>query len=227
LARYDELCRTRKLTGVSANDAHHNVGMRVWRSSEGRLRAEDLVGQRLTALESGPAAQVLGTVLERIGPPDPKAVRPAGPDDGRGPLIFELDLDPYERSLRHVSTHLWVRDVTEDEVREALAAGRCYVAFDWMADPTGFVFEAVDGERRFLSGDEPRHSTALELSAAAAIEVEWRLMADGREAARAQGVEFRHRPTAAGVYRIEAWLTLAGEPRPWILSNPIFVRPAP
>ena len=28
-----------------------------------------------------------------------------------------------------------------------------------------------------------------------------------------------------GVYRVEVWLTLAGEPRPWILSNPIYVRP--
>ena len=27
-----------------------------------------------------------------------------------------------------------------------------------------------------------------------------------------------------GNYRVEVWLTLAGEPRPWILSNPIYVR---
>ena len=29
----------------------------------------------------------------------------------------------------------------------------------------------------------------------------------------------------AGNYRVEVWLTLAGEARPWILSNPIYVRP--
>jgi hypothetical protein len=29
----------------------------------------------------------------------------------------------------------------------------------------------------------------------------------------------------SGVYRVEVWLTLAGEARPWILSNPIYVRP--
>ena len=29
-----------------------------------------------------------------------------------------------------------------------------------------------------------------------------------------------------GNYRVEVWQTLAGEPRPWILSNPIYVRAA-
>jgi hypothetical protein len=27
-----------------------------------------------------------------------------------------------------------------------------------------------------------------------------------------------------GIYRLEVWLSLAGEDRPWILSNPIYVR---
>jgi hypothetical protein len=29
-----------------------------------------------------------------------------------------------------------------------------------------------------------------------------------------------------GVYRVEVWLSFVGEARPWILSNPIYVRPA-
>ena len=27
-----------------------------------------------------------------------------------------------------------------------------------------------------------------------------------------------------GVYRLEAWLTVDGESRPWILANPIYLR---
>jgi len=27
-----------------------------------------------------------------------------------------------------------------------------------------------------------------------------------------------------GLYRVEVWLNLAGEDRPWILTNPIYVR---
>ena len=29
---------------------------------------------------------------------------------------------------------------------------------------------------------------------------------------------------APGVYRVEGWLDVAGERRPWIYSNPIYVR---
>ena len=45
-------------------------------------------------------------------------------------------------------------------------------------------------------------------------------------AAKATG--FPHRTIArmieTGVYRVEGWLKLDGEDRPWIYSNPIYVR---
>jgi hypothetical protein len=35
---------------------------------------------------------------------------------------------------------------------------------------------------------------------------------------------FEHVADAPGVYRIEAWVEIGGELRPWIYSNPIYLR---
>ena len=52
-----------------------------------------------------------------------------------------------------------------------------------------------------------------------------RLMRYGAEVATSQGQsEFEFPLKESGAYRLEAWLKLDGEFRPWIFSNPIYVR---
>ena len=52
-----------------------------------------------------------------------------------------------------------------------------------------------------------------------------RLVHHGTEVAKTEGKsEFEFAVTEAGAYRLEAWLKLDGEMRPWIFSNPIYVR---
>src|SRR5207247_6494460 len=45
----------------------------------------------------------------------------------------------------------------------------------------------------------------------------------GDVVAESNGSEFTFRPKEAGSYRLEAWLTVDGEERPWIYANPIFL----
>ena len=42
--------------------------------------------------------------------------------------------------------------------------------------------------------------------------------------AERSGDRLEHEVTAPGVYRIEGWLEVGGEERPWLYSNPIYVR---
>jgi hypothetical protein len=43
--------------------------------------------------------------------------------------------------------------------------------------------------------------------------------------ARAEGeAEFEYAVTDPGAYRLEAWLHLDGEWRPWVYANPVYVR---
>ena len=71
-----------------------------------------------------------------------------------GDVVFELQLNSYVRSFRHVSTHLLMRGFEEVAARDALDAGRAHFGFDWMCDPTGFVFRATDGQNVFPMGSE-------------------------------------------------------------------------
>ncbi|HEX3725107.1 MAG TPA: PHP domain-containing protein [Pirellulales bacterium] len=208
LARFDQLCQKVPHTGVSANDAHHNQAYRARVNNEGKVELRDALDTRLALLDP-----------EKI-----PLLKPLVAGKKPGDLIFELDLDPYERSFHHVSTHLLLNELTEDQVWEALKAGRAYVAFDWMADPTGFVFRADLADRSWPSGSQIPWESGLRLRAEAPLSGTIKLVRDGKMVLERAARDLDVPLDEPGIYRVEIWLTLAGEPRPWILSNPIYVR---
>lgn len=208
LSRYDDLCLRARHTGVAANDAHHNQAYRVRLHDDGVVQLEDALGAAMTRLD-----------LRTLGPLGALAA-------GRQPgdVLFELDLDPYVRSLRHVSTHLLLGETTEKQVWGALIEGRAYVAFDWLADPTGFVYEAARNGETWAIGSELPMADGLRLRAEAPLEGRFKLMRDGAAVFDQVGTGMDYDVQGPGVYRVEVWLNVAGEDRPWILSNPIYVR---
>ena len=209
LKRWDELCATAPHTGVSANDAHQNVGM-IARWVEGdKARVEDPLGKLLVEL---PLATIPSTILNREG----KAV---------GDELFRLQFDHYENSLRHVGTHLLLSELTDKAVRESLEAGRVFVAFDWLADSKGFDFGASDGEKRFDMGSQLEFTKNLVLNAQTPLPVHWRLLNNGKVIEESSGRTLKCPVPNAGNYRVEAWLDIAGERMLWILSNPIYITP--
>jgi len=208
LTRYDQLCQKSRLTGVSANDSHHNQAFRAAILDDGKVQLVDALGEKLALLDP-----------EKITPLK-LLVNGKKPGD----LILDLDLDPYPRSFRHVSTHLLMKNVDEASVWDALAEGRAYVAFDWLADPTGFVYRADAGDKNWPIGSEVTRQDGLRLRAEAPLEGRYKLVRNGEVVADERGTSLDFSVKEPGVYRVEVWLTLAGEDRPWILSNPIYVR---
>jgi hypothetical protein len=209
LKRWDQLCLKARHTGVSANDAHHNQAFRAKLTDDGKVLLEDALGKKLAQL-------------------DPEKVLPlkalvAGKKPGE--LVLELDLDPYERSFHHVSTHLLMRELTTENVWEALQAGRAYVAFDWMADPTGFVFRADRAGDTWPMGSEVPGAKNVRLRAEAPLDGTVKLIRNGEVMLEQAGGKIDVPLDTPGNYRVEVWLSMVGEARPWILSNPIYVRP--
>ncbi len=213
LDKWDEGTKRRRLTGVAANDCHHN---------------------QVFVVKMVDAETVLvGTTVD---PDDKKrrvtaALRPGVREmtRGRNPgdELARLDFDPYYRSFRNSSTHALAPRLDEPAIRAALQAGHAYVSHDWIGDPTGFRFEATDaaGARVAVMGDEVPNAAGLTLAARLPQPALVRLLRHGREVARAEdAVEFRHAVTEAGVYRLEAWVRLDDDWRPWLYSNPIYVR---
>jgi len=208
LKRWDQLCQKAPHTGVSANDAHHNNGVHGSLTAEGKVQLEGALGDKLILLD----------------PEKVPLLKPLVADKKPGDRVFELELDPYERSFHHVSTHLLMHDVTEQTVWDTLKAGRAYVAFDWMADPTGFVFRADRGNDTWPMGAEVPGAQDLRLRAEAPLAGTIKLLRDGEVIAEQNSHAVDVVADKPGNYRVEVWLNFAGEPRPWILSNPIYVR---
>jgi hypothetical protein len=208
LRRYDELCQSGRLTGVAACDAHHNQVYRVVVNAKGGYDVVDFRGARMLSLPALAAAMLRAT-----------AERPAA-----GTVVWKADLDPYERTLRHVTTHLLVEELSRPAVWQALREGRAYVGFDWMADPTGFVFQAETTSQQRPLGSDLTLSEGLVLRAAAPLPCRLKLIRNGHEVEHHEGDQASWPLREPGIYRVEAWLGLAGELRPWILTNPIYVR---
>ncbi len=164
LAQWDELNRTKRLTGIAGNDAHQNV-------------------------------RVLGR-----------------------------QLDPYSLSFRYVTTHVLADALTRDGILQALRAGRAYVAFDLLSDSSGFSMELHDSGPRGLMGDELPLHPALRLETRLPRPALVLIFRNGTEVARCHCRRYVFPLPGPGVYRSEVMLQIRGKWRPWILSNPVYIR---
>lgn len=209
LRRWDQLCAKAPHTGIAANDAHQNVGL-VMRLIEGdKIRFEDALGKKL--LDLG-AALVPGAEALRAGKKE-------------GDILYKVQMDPYENSLRHVGTHLLLKELSTAAVWEALEAGRAFVAFDWLADATGFDFAAHSAGKRHEMGSRITLNKGLRLEARAPLPARWKLLRNGKLLTETTGRTLTADVKEPGNYRVEAWLRVDNEDKVWILSNPIYLRP--
>ena len=70
-------------------------------------------------------------------------------------------------------------------------------------------------------GDEVKLADGLKLTARLPLPAYVRLLRHGKEVAKSEGkAEFEFAVKEPGAYRLEAWLKLDGELRPWIFANP-------
>jgi hypothetical protein len=212
LDKWDAETKTRRLTGVAANDCHHNMVLTTKMKDEKNV----LVG---TNVDKDDQMRAVSSLLR-------PSIRQLTKDHKPGEILAQVDLDPYHRSFRNVCTHVIANErLDEAALRKALKQGNAYVAHDWMCDPTGFAFlaKAVD-QPSVIMGSELKFKATATLSADFPLACKIRLIRDGKAVAEANGDHFEHVAEGPGVYRVEGWLKLDGELRPWIYSNPIYLR---
>lgn len=208
LKRFDELCQKRPHTGVSANDAHQNIGLVLRLGEKGKVVVEDALGEKLLEID-----RLVAGAVAKI-PADAKP----------GDVVLKLQLDRYENALRHAATHLLLREQTREQVWDALENGRAFVGFDWMADSTGFQLAAFACYQRHELGAKIPFESGLKLVGQAPLPGDWKVIRNGKVVKEAAGRGLEMELREPGVYRAEVWLDIAGEKRVWILSNPIYVR---
>lgn len=150
-----------------------------------------------------------------------------GANDSHQNQIFGgTTFDPYEVSFRNLSTHILARALTEPEIRQALREGHAYVAHDWLCDPTGFAFGGVNTLGVYPMGDSIPLLGVTRLGAVVPVSARLKLFQDGKKIHEQVGTNLLFTVRTPGAYRLEAWLPVDGEERPWIISNPVYLRAA-
>jgi len=188
--------------------------LRLWEINRDHLAAWDqalLERRMVTGVGGCDAHQNIGLILQTSA----------------GQRIFAVLVDPYEDSFRAVSTHVVLNstdEVSERSILDALRSGAAYVAFERIADSSGFTFHAESNGRDHRMGSTV--STGSDLICRTPIRSDIVVYRDGRVYRRETGARLELRTTDKGVYRVEVYpidppALLAG--KPWIISNPIFV----
>lgn len=142
---------------------------------------------------------------------------------------------PFGRVFTILRTHILTAEPlteapgpAEAAVLEALEQGRSFVANDWLASSTGFRFHAerpdgavvMGGEARFLPDD------GWILQVQVPGEGRIRLLRDGAVIREESGRSLCLPVPGPGVYRVEVRRRAWGRWRPWIFSNPVYLRGA-
>ncbi len=150
----------------------------------------------------------------------------AANDAHRNQVFNGVVFDPYEVAFRYVSTHILAQHLTEEEIRESLTKGHAYVAHDWLCDPNGFSFAASNNLGVFDMGDSVPLMPNTRLLAQFPIPAHIKLIHNGAVVFETTGAGTTFLPKEKGAYRLEAWLNVGGEERPWIYSNPLYLTEA-
>ena len=147
----------------------------------------------------------------------------AANDAHQNQVVAGVMFDPYEVSFRNLTTHILARDLTDPEIRQSLREGRAYVAHDWLCDPTGFSFGAVNNLGLFDMGDTATMVGRTRLMAQLPIPARLKIFHNALVICETNTSLLNLTVKEAGAYRLEAWLSVDDELRPWIYSNPVYL----
>ncbi|HXI62077.1 MAG TPA: hypothetical protein VNF70_05175, partial [Pyrinomonadaceae bacterium] len=115
--------------------------------------------------------------------------------------------------------------LTRETVLQALTDGHCYISFDLFAEAAGFGFSVKNSDT--IMGDEIASVTNAELIVRVPLAARIVMSKNGTVVEQRQGTTAEFLATGPGVYRAEVYLDNLPAPalgKPWIISNPIYLR---
>jgi len=174
-----------------------------------------LTRRRLTAVGGNDAHSNIGVSLR----------------DGSGKTLIGIQLDPYETSFRLVRLHVLLeqgKTLDATSLIEAVRAGHCFIGFDFLGDSSGFAFEAENAGEQKIQGDEISLQKETKLRVRTPVTGRIVVIKDGTVVLDENGISSKELPvTERGVYRVEVYLPQLGSliaDKPWIISNPVYIR---
>ncbi|MBI2264102.1 MAG: PHP domain-containing protein [Armatimonadetes bacterium] len=141
-----------------------------------------------------------------------------------------LTVLPYRDVFETVRTHVLLpRPLAEKTAQDkraiydAIKKGHCYVSYDYLRNAGGFKFTGQTSSGLVNMGDSVTEST-VSLSVETPAQGRIRLRRNGMLVLERHGRKLDFRATKRGAYRIEVALRAQDRFRPWIYSNPIYLR---
>ena len=140
---------------------------------------------------------------------------------------------PNERYFRMLTTYVSLTEQPQggehgaedlELVYDALREGRCYISVDAIAPGRGFRFwaDGAGGVQAIMGEEHAAGSWTLRANLPGRARIV--LRRNGAAIAEADGSSIEHDVTEPGAYRVEAHRNWRGRERPWIYSNPIYLR---
>jgi len=142
-----------------------------------------------------------------------------------------ISVFPFQKAFRFIRTHILVdtplSGETGQDIRTLLTAlerGCAYIAMEYFHDAKGFSLTIDDTDQVATMGDEfSLHEKAV-LRVTIPDNGNIRVINDGQLCCQAFGTSIAHTVSRKGVYRVEVYAKVWGKYRPWIFSNPVYVR---
>ncbi len=146
-------------------------------------------------------------------------------------LGIQFHIFPFTEAFRFIRTHILTEAefLKEDELdREiifsALRRGRAYIALEYFESAKGFSFVIMDESEVATMGDEFLLDDLAIVQIELPVKGKIRLIKDGELFREMVGRELTCGIDEPGLYRVEVYHRRALKYRPWIFSNPIYVR---
>ena len=153
---------------------------------------------------------------------------------------FKKRVFPYRQTFQTINTHLLLQEplaedwrTAQSQVLEALRNGHAFVSYRPAGCARGFRFTAEGQGGTISMGDEALLKGPMTLRVRLPLPAHLRLLKDGCQVASVYGRQLTFETDEPGVYRVEAhrsyhwlWAERAIRRRPWIFSNPIYLRVA-
>lgn len=137
----------------------------------------------------------------------------------------------FHRAFKLVHTHICTPEPltgsSEKDISllyDSLRQGRCYAAMDYFQSARGFTFKITQDKEDCFMGDSLFLKDRADLSISLPVAALVRIIKDGAVLAQETNSKIVFSIRDKGIYRVEAYLKKYGKYRPWIFSNPIFVK---
>jgi hypothetical protein len=137
----------------------------------------------------------------------------------------------FARAFKFITTHVLAEEkLTGDSQKDketiiqALLAGRAYFALEYFRRARGFAFFIEQGDKLYQMGDEFKLGGRTFLKVSLPAKALARVIRNGLQLEEEITSGLSRQVSEPGVYRVEVYLKSYGKLRPWIFSNPIFIR---